>query len=88
MQAAGGRRGRGLMLRVICEIAWLVASEHLYSLNNLGLGIGSDGLCQISRVRRPCRRLRRPPPRQHRIVRHAVRAGQDAVGEAPQARPS
>ena len=34
--------------REICEIVWLVASEHLYNLNNLGLGIGSDGLCQIS----------------------------------------
>lgn len=34
--------------REICEIVWLVASEHLYNLNNLGLGIGSDGLCQLS----------------------------------------
>jgi alkylhydroperoxidase family enzyme len=34
--------------REICEIVWLVSSEHLYNINNLGLGIGSDGLCQIS----------------------------------------
>lgn len=35
--------------REICEIVWLVSSEHLYNLNNLGLGIGSDGLCQITK---------------------------------------
>lgn len=34
--------------REICEIVWLISSEHLYNLNNLGLGIGSDGLCQIN----------------------------------------
>jgi alkylhydroperoxidase family enzyme len=33
--------------REICEISWIVASEHLYNINNIGLGIGSDGLCQI-----------------------------------------
>jgi alkylhydroperoxidase family enzyme len=33
--------------REICDIVWLVSSEHLYNLNNLGLNIGSDGLCQI-----------------------------------------
>jgi alkylhydroperoxidase family enzyme len=33
--------------REICDITWLVSSEHLYNLNNLGLNIGSDGLCQI-----------------------------------------
>jgi alkylhydroperoxidase family enzyme len=38
--------------REICEIAWLVSSEHLYNLNNLGLNIGSDGLCQISLQRK------------------------------------
>ncbi len=32
----------------ICDVVWLVSSEHLYNLNNLGLNIGSDGLCQIS----------------------------------------
>jgi alkylhydroperoxidase family enzyme len=35
--------------REICEIVWLVSSEHLYNLNNLGLNIGSDGLCQVTR---------------------------------------
>jgi alkylhydroperoxidase family enzyme len=32
--------------REICEIVWLVASEHLYNINNIGLNIGSDGLCE------------------------------------------
>ncbi len=35
--------------REICEIVWLVASEHLYNMTNIGLNIGSDGLCEISR---------------------------------------
>ena len=35
--------------REICEIVWLISSEHLYNLNNLGLNIGSDGLCEIRR---------------------------------------
>ena len=34
--------------REICEIVWLVASEHLYNMSNHGLNIGSDGLCDIS----------------------------------------
>jgi alkylhydroperoxidase family enzyme len=33
--------------REICEIVWLVASEHFYNLANHGLGIGSDGLCDL-----------------------------------------
>jgi alkylhydroperoxidase family enzyme len=33
--------------REICDIVWLVASEHLYNISNLGLNIGSDGLCQV-----------------------------------------
>ena len=33
--------------RQICEIAWLVASEHLYNLNNISLGIGADGICKV-----------------------------------------
>jgi alkylhydroperoxidase family enzyme len=33
--------------REICDIVWLVASEHLYNLNNLGLNIGSEGLCEL-----------------------------------------
>jgi alkylhydroperoxidase family enzyme len=31
----------------ICEIVWLVASEHLYNMSNIGLNIGSDGLCEL-----------------------------------------
>jgi alkylhydroperoxidase family enzyme len=35
--------------RAICEIVWLVASEHLYNITNLGLNIDSDMLCEIHR---------------------------------------
>jgi alkylhydroperoxidase family enzyme len=35
----------------ICEIVWLIASEHLYNLTNLGLNIHSDMLCDINRKR-------------------------------------
>src|SRR5256885_14856600 len=38
--------------REICEIVWLVASEHLYNMTNIGLNIHSDMLCDISRKRR------------------------------------
>jgi alkylhydroperoxidase family enzyme len=38
--------------REICDLVYLVASEHLANLTNLGLGIGSDGLCEISQQRR------------------------------------
>ena len=37
--------------RAICEIVWLVASEHLYNMTNIGLNIQSDMLCDISRQR-------------------------------------
>ncbi len=33
--------------REICDIVWLVASEHLNNLTNIGLNIGSDGLCPV-----------------------------------------
>jgi alkylhydroperoxidase family enzyme len=33
--------------RAICEIVWLVASEHLYNMTNIGLNIHSDVLCEI-----------------------------------------
>jgi alkylhydroperoxidase family enzyme len=33
--------------REICEIVWLVSSEHLYNVSNIGLNIGSDDLCQV-----------------------------------------
>src|SRR5690349_3377749 len=38
--------------RQICEIVWLVASEHLYNMTNIGLNIHSDMLCDISRKKR------------------------------------
>mgnify|MGYP001354394306 CR=1 FL=1 len=33
--------------REICDIVWLVASEHLYNKTNIGLNIGSDGMCDL-----------------------------------------
>jgi alkylhydroperoxidase family enzyme len=33
--------------REICDIVWLIASEHLYNMTNIGLGIGSEGLCAL-----------------------------------------
>ena len=33
--------------RQICEIVWLVASEHVYNITNIGLNIHSDMLCAI-----------------------------------------
>jgi alkylhydroperoxidase family enzyme len=41
--------------REICEIVWLVASENLANISNLGLGIGSDGLCEITSSRQSAR---------------------------------
>jgi len=38
--------------REICEIVWLVASEHIYNLTNIGLNIHSDMLCDLNRARR------------------------------------
>ena len=35
--------------RQICEIVWLVASEHVYNITNIGLNIHSDMLCDITR---------------------------------------
>lgn len=35
--------------RAICEIVWLVASEHFYNITNIGLNIHSDMLCDLSR---------------------------------------
>ncbi len=37
--------------RAVCEIVWLVASEHFYNMTNLGLNIHSDLLCDIARKR-------------------------------------
>ena len=42
---AFARMARFYSEREICEIVWLVASEHLYNLTNIGLNIHSDELC-------------------------------------------
>jgi alkylhydroperoxidase family enzyme len=34
--------------REICELAWVVSSNHLVNINNGGLGLGSDGLCDLA----------------------------------------
>jgi len=38
--------------REICEIVWLVASEHVYNMTNIGLNIHSDMLCDITKISR------------------------------------
>ena len=38
--------------RAICEIVWLVASEHFYNMTNIGLNIHSDMLCDIAKKNR------------------------------------
>jgi len=43
------RMARNFSEREICEIVWLVASEHLYNMTNIGLNIHSDMLCDSSR---------------------------------------
>lgn len=35
--------------RQICEMVWLVASEHFYNMTNIGLNIHSDMLCEIGK---------------------------------------
>jgi alkylhydroperoxidase family enzyme len=45
------RMARYFSERQICEIVWLVASEHVYNMTNIGLNIHSDMLCDISRKR-------------------------------------
>jgi alkylhydroperoxidase family enzyme len=42
-----GQLSRHYSEREICEIVWLVSSNHLFNINNHGLNIGSDGLCEI-----------------------------------------
>jgi alkylhydroperoxidase family enzyme len=38
--------------REICEIVYLVASEHLYNMTNIGLNIHSDMVCDIAKKRK------------------------------------
>lgn len=35
--------------RAVCEMVWLVASEHFYNMTNIGLNIHSDLLCDMAR---------------------------------------
>jgi alkylhydroperoxidase family enzyme len=46
------RMSRHYSEREICEIVWLVASEHFYNITNIGLNIHSDMLCDISRKKK------------------------------------
>jgi alkylhydroperoxidase family enzyme len=43
------RMSRYYSEREICEIVWLVASEHVYNMTNIGLNIHSDMLCDLRR---------------------------------------
>jgi alkylhydroperoxidase family enzyme len=43
------RLARHYSERQICEIAWLVASEHFYNMTNIGLNIHADMLCDIGK---------------------------------------
>jgi hypothetical protein len=41
------RLARHYTEREICDIVWLVASEHFYNMTNIGLNVGSGGLCEL-----------------------------------------
>jgi alkylhydroperoxidase family enzyme len=43
------RMARYYSERQICEIVWVVASEHVYNITNIGLNIHSEMLCDISK---------------------------------------
>ena len=43
------RMSRYYSEREICEIVWLVATEHVYNMTNIGLNIHSDMLCDIAK---------------------------------------
>ncbi len=45
-----GELARHYSEREICEIVFLVASEHLYNITNIGLNIGSAGMCEAPAV--------------------------------------
>ena len=38
--------------REVCEIVWLLATEHVYNMTNIGLNIRSDMLCDITKKNR------------------------------------
>ena len=35
--------------REVCEVVWLVATEHVYNMTNIGLNIHSDMLCDLTK---------------------------------------
>ena len=41
--------------REVCAIVWLVATEHVYNMTNIGLNIHSDMLCDLARSKGPKR---------------------------------
>lgn len=43
------RLARHYSEREICEIVYLVASEHLYNITNIGLNIQSDMICDLTK---------------------------------------
>lgn len=45
------RLARNFSEREICEIVWLVASEHFYNISNIGMNIHSDMLCDLAKAR-------------------------------------
>jgi len=46
------RLARHYSEHAICEIVWLVASEHFYNMTNIGLNIHSDMLCEIAKKKK------------------------------------
>jgi alkylhydroperoxidase family enzyme len=46
---ASARLSKHYSERAICEIVWVVASEHVYNMTNIGMNIHSDLLCDISK---------------------------------------
>jgi alkylhydroperoxidase family enzyme len=50
--ATFARMSRYYSERAICEIVWLVATEHVYNMTNIGLNIHSDMLCDLGRMKK------------------------------------
>ncbi|HUI86587.1 MAG TPA: hypothetical protein VLY21_05500 [Nitrososphaerales archaeon] len=38
--------------RQVCEVVYVVASEHVYNMTNIGLNIHSDMICDLVKARR------------------------------------
>lgn len=38
--------------REICDIVWVIATEHVYNISNIGLNIHSDMLCDIAKKKK------------------------------------